>query len=67
MPTTIIFVRPLWIGPEKQVWSFTRFRTSTPADSNAWRSIQHVARSDDRCRASPRPSSRGSACPSPLR
>ena len=40
MPTTIIFVRPLCTGPAKQVWSFTRLSTSTPADSNAWRSIQ---------------------------
>ena len=40
MPTTIILVMPLCTGPEKQVWSLMRLRTSTPADSKAWRSIQ---------------------------
>ncbi len=40
MPTTIILVMPLCTGPLKQVCSFTRLSTSTPAASNEWRSIQ---------------------------
>ena len=40
IPTTIIFVRPLWTGPEKQVWSLIRLRMRTPAESKQWRSIQ---------------------------
>ena len=40
IPTTIILVRPLCTGPEKQVWSLMRLRMRTPEDSKQWRSIQ---------------------------